>query len=180
MSLGNAAGLEMPFCLAGTPVSPGRALRLFLSSNSGEMSSKPLMGDLCSQPGSVPPGEAAQSSEQPVLSCWGGTEGAVTPSWAQDSADRAVVLSCLHAHAWLRDPSFPVPVFVCILLGCPHPPCVSPVIVGKGWATMCRQPILSDRGGNTPEKPLLSKAPSPKPARRVRRVLCLRPPFLFV
>ena len=67
MSLGDAAGWGMPSCQAGTPATPGRALRLFLSSNSRETSSKPLAGHLHSHPGSVPPGTAMESPELPGI-----------------------------------------------------------------------------------------------------------------
>lgn len=59
MPCGDAVGCETP----SGPTTPGRALRYFLFSNSKETSSKPLVGDLHSHPGSVTPGLAMESSE---------------------------------------------------------------------------------------------------------------------
>jgi len=118
------------------------APRLFLSLSSGETSSKPLMGHLCSLTSSVPPSMAMGGSELPGV-LLEQNSGSDEPSLGSRQRRSVLVrLSCLRTHARLRDPCFPGPVLGPVLLG--QHGAGAPGITGKGWllpkeATTCRQ-----------------------------------------
>ena len=116
MSSGDAAGWEMPSCWAGTPATLGRALRLFLSSDSREMSLKLLRGNLCSHPGSVPPGMAMESFEQPGIPLEQHS-GNSKPSLGSEQCGSVRDLSILPSHPCWAEGSLPSQDSVW-----PHPP----------------------------------------------------------
>lgn len=106
----DAVGWEMPSGQVGIPATPGRALRCFLSSNSTETSSKPLVGDLHSHPGSVPTGMTMESSELPgILLEWHTGNGKTFLGLKQCGSAHGP--SALSPYTGLRDASFPGPVF---------------------------------------------------------------------
>lgn len=118
MFLGDAAGCEMFSRWAGTPATPGRALGFFFSAQTAEKRPRSLSRVICVP--TLAPSHLARPWK--ALNClasrWNGAAGAASPPWAQNGVDQSVVrLSCLHAHARLRDPSFPGPVFGRVLLG---------------------------------------------------------------
>lgn len=144
MSCGDAVGWETSPGQVGIPTTPGRAPRYFFSSNSKETSSKPLVGDLHSQPGSVPAGMAVGSSGGTAHWEWQTFPG-LQPAWI------SLCSSCPSCPYRALGSSFPGPEFVPASMG-----------------TLGRAPPWAR---NTSEKWLLAKAasPSPNPARRGRQ-----------